>query len=118
VVELEIEKPFPKFLLRKGFDFLEETMRVLLVVLLSTMVWAADFPAVATVVSQQFIHTTESNRRETEIRVGPRIYTADSICRKASVGQEYPARLEGNHLVIQVGAATCKYRLVGQKMAK
>src|SRR5262249_5854354 len=76
-----------------------------------------DFPATAVVVSQHFIHTTApSNRWETEIRVGPIIYRADNVCQKTTVGKPYPAHVNGNKIVLQVGEKTCHYRIVGQRI--
>jgi hypothetical protein len=72
------------------------------------------------VLSQQFIHTTApSNRRETEIQIGDRIYTAPNICRKAAVGKSYPAKLENGHIELQMDdGKTCKYRITGERVTK
>jgi hypothetical protein len=79
----------------------------------------ADPPTTARVLSQQFIHTTApSNRRESQIQIGAVVYIADSVCKHTVVGHEYPGQLDRNHIVLQVGEKTCKYRIVGERVAQ
>jgi hypothetical protein len=100
-------------------------MRVGLLVLALVAIAAAgdkpnpsDFPDQAHVVSAVFTHTTApSNVRTTEIQIGSKIFVADSICKAATVGSDYPARREGSRIKLLVGQKVCKYRVVGEREA-
>lgn len=46
-----------------------------------------------------------------ELRIGNLIYAADGNCKSATVGQDYPASLEGKKLRISVGDKVCKYHV-------
>lgn len=70
------------------------------------------------VISAEFIHTTApSNRRVTEIRIGALIYVADSICKGANVGSDYPAQVDQKYIRLLVGKKVCKYRVTGTREA-
>ena len=79
-----------------------------------------DYPMTAHVISAIFTHTTApSNSRVTELQIGNLIYVSDSICKEATVGANFPARIHGRWLYLLAGTKkVCRYRIDGTKDAR
>jgi hypothetical protein len=104
-----------------------EQMRVIpslvLGLLIAVPAWAdkdtnpADYQLTAHVNSAIFTHTTApSNSRVTELQIGNLIYIANEICKEATVGASYPARIEGRKISLLVAEnKVCRFRIDGTK---
>ena len=98
---------------------------VALTILFVVPAWAnkdlnpADYPMTAHVNSAIFTHTTApSNSRVTELQIGNLIYFANEICKEATVGSSFQARVEGRKIFLLVGGnKVCRYRVDGTKEA-
>ena len=56
-----------------------------------------------------------SSTRMTEIQIGNLIYSAEKECNHVSVGQDYPARIDGKKLFLLAGDKVCKFRISGTR---